>query len=307
MTRSSGESEYERPPNRGGKGWGVRAAVLWEKETLKKNGQRMSQQEMSAKPSSNTTRPARLEIDEYKGNDMQVDDEGMRGNEEREVMERMETKKRRNEASKAVESSTKRKMHEKGNNPSLERYVTCDVAFAGFACLITMDLIWTPITFILYYRPPAKKQRPSPASENHHPQRISGVLPNWERNCRTSTQPVSAPRRSESSCKSYLLVPTMLLLTNDFVFGYEVPHSQPSKYAIDSFRYLSIYTQQLLPTARVAALRTTLPMVQTRKKKKSTYRKTVRLLAPHRSACIQLLRLSSRSPVSLVLGTVDNY
>ena len=33
-----------------------------------------------------------------------------------------------NEASKAVESSKKRKTHEKGKNPSLERYVTCDVA-----------------------------------------------------------------------------------------------------------------------------------------------------------------------------------
>ena len=111
---------------------------------------------MSAKPSSNT-KPASLEIDEYEGNEMQVDGEGTRGNEEREAMERTETKKRCNEASKAVESSTKRKMHEKGNNLSLERYVTCDVAFAGFACLIAMDSIRTPITFILYYRPPAKK------------------------------------------------------------------------------------------------------------------------------------------------------
>ena len=36
----------------------------------------------------------------------------------------------------------------------------------------------------------------------------------------------------------------MLLLTNDFVFvfGYEVPHLQPSKYIIDSFRCLSTYT-----------------------------------------------------------------
>ena len=115
----------------GGKGQGVRAAVLQEKETLKKNGQRTSQQEMSDKPSNNTG-PARLEMDEYEGDDMQVNDEGMRGDEEREVMERTETKKRRNKASKAVENSTKRKMHEKGNNPSLERYVTCDVAFAGF-------------------------------------------------------------------------------------------------------------------------------------------------------------------------------
>ena len=131
LTGSSSGSEYERPPKRGGKGQGVRAAVLQEKETLKNNGQRTSQQEMSDKPSNNTG-PARLEMDEYEGNDMQVDDEGMRGDEEREAMERTETKKRRNEASKAVENSTKRKTHEKGNNPSLERYVTCDVAFAGF-------------------------------------------------------------------------------------------------------------------------------------------------------------------------------
>ena len=237
MTESSSESDlYERPPNRRGKGQGVRAAVLQEKEMLRKNGQRMSQQEMSAKPSSNT-KPASLEIDEYEGNEMQVNGKGTRGNEEREAMERAETKKRRNEASKAVESSTKRKMHEKGNNLSLERYVTYDVAFAGFACLIAMDLIRTPITFILYYRPPAKKPHPSSTSENHRLQRISGVLPNWECNCRTSTQPVSAPRRSESShSKSHLLIHTVLLLTNDFVFvfGYKVPHSQPSKYIIDS-------------------------------------------------------------------------
>ena len=167
-----------------------------------------------------------------------------------------------------------------------------------------MDLIRTPISFILYYRPPAKKQRPSPASANHRSQRISGVLPNWERNRRTSSQPVSAPRRSESSRKSYFLIHTVLLLTSDFMFGYEVPHLQPSKYTdvdFDSFRYLSTYTQQLLPTARVVALRTTLPMAQTRQKKKSTYRQTAPLLAPHRSACLQLHRLSSRSPVSPVL------
>ena len=132
LTESSSESElYERPPNRRGKGQGVRVAVLQEKETLRKNGQRTSQQGMSAKPSSNT-KPASLEIDEYEGNEMQVDGEGTRGNEEREAMERTETKKRCNEASKAVESSTKRKTHKKGNNLSLERYVTCDVAFAGF-------------------------------------------------------------------------------------------------------------------------------------------------------------------------------
>ena len=99
-----------------------------------------SQQGMSAKPSSNT-KPASLEIDEYEGNEMQVNGEGTRGNEEREAMERAETKKRCNKASKAVESSMKRKTHEKGNNLSLERYVTCDVAFAGFAYLIAMDLI----------------------------------------------------------------------------------------------------------------------------------------------------------------------
>ena len=211
---------------------------------LRKNGQCTSQQEMSAKPSSNT-KPASLEIDEYEGNEMQVDGKGTRGNEEREAMERAETKKRHNEASKAVESSTKRKTHEKGNNLSLERYVTCDIAFVGFACLIAMDLIWTSITFILYYRPPAKKPRPSSASENHRPQHISGILPKWEHNRRTSTQPVSAPRCSESSrSKSHLLVHTVLLLTNNFVsvFGYEVPHSQPSKYIIDSFRCLSTYT-----------------------------------------------------------------
>ena len=118
--------------------------------------ERTSQQGMSAKPSSNT-KPASLKIDKYEGNEMQVNGEGTRGNEEREAMERVETKKRHNKASKAVESSTKRKTHEKGNNLSLERYVTCDVAFVGFACLIAMDLIRTPITFILYYRPPAKK------------------------------------------------------------------------------------------------------------------------------------------------------
>ena len=37
---------------------------------------------------------------------------------------------------------------------------------------------------------------------------------------------------------------TVMTLTNDFVFvfGYEVPHSQPSKYIIDLFRCLSTYT-----------------------------------------------------------------
>ena len=171
-------------------------------------------------------------------------------------------------------------------------------------CLIAMDLIRTPISFILYYRPPAKKQHPSPASANHRSQCISGILPNWEHNRHTSSQPVSAPRHSESSCKSYFLIHTMLLLTSDFMFEYKVPHSQPSKYTdidFDLFRYLSTYTQQLLPTARVVALRTTLPMVQTCQKKKSTNRQTAPLLAPHRSACLQLHCLLSRSLVSPIL------
>ena len=84
----------------------------------------MSQQETSAKPS----RPASLEIDEHEGNDIQVDDEGMGHNEEREATERTEMAERCNEASKAMESSMRRKMHEKGKNPSLKRYMTCDIA-----------------------------------------------------------------------------------------------------------------------------------------------------------------------------------
>ena len=112
----------------------MRAAVLQEKEALKKNNQHTSQQGTSAKPSSNS-RPARLEIDKCEDDDMQVDDEGMGNNEEREVTEGTEMNERHNEASKAVESGTKRKTHKKGNNPSPERYVTCDVAFACFVCL----------------------------------------------------------------------------------------------------------------------------------------------------------------------------
>ena len=43
LTESSSESDlYERPPNRRRKGQGLRAAVLQEKETLRKNGQRTS-------------------------------------------------------------------------------------------------------------------------------------------------------------------------------------------------------------------------------------------------------------------------
>ena len=76
-----------------------------------------------------------------------------------------------------------------------------------------MDLIWTPLTLILYYRPPAKKQHPSLASANHCPHCISGILPNWECNF-PSTQPISALRCLESLCKSYILVYTMLLLIN---------------------------------------------------------------------------------------------
>ncbi|KIM57463.1 hypothetical protein SCLCIDRAFT_28805 [Scleroderma citrinum Foug A] len=132
----------------------------------------MSQQETSAKPS----RPASLEIDEHEGNDIQVNDEGMGHNEEREATERTEMAERCNEASKAMESSMRRKMHEKGKNPSLKRYMTCDIA--------------------LQVLPPAKKQCPLPVSANHHPHHISGVL-HWEHN-HPSTQPISAPRHLKS-------------------------------------------------------------------------------------------------------------
>ncbi|KIM58433.1 hypothetical protein SCLCIDRAFT_28091 [Scleroderma citrinum Foug A] len=117
---STDESEYERPPNRGGKGRvesSVRAAILQEKEVLKKNNQHTSQQGTSAKPSSNS-RPARHKINKCEDKDMQVDDEGMGDDEEREATEGTEMNERCNEASKAVESSTKRKTHERGNNPS---------------------------------------------------------------------------------------------------------------------------------------------------------------------------------------------
>ncbi|KIM58432.1 hypothetical protein SCLCIDRAFT_28090 [Scleroderma citrinum Foug A] len=66
-----------------------------------------------------------------------------------------------------------------------------------------MDLIWTP-TFILYYRPPAKKRRAPPASANDHSHHISGVLPNWECNCPSLTQPMSTPRRLEPLRECYL-------------------------------------------------------------------------------------------------------
>ena len=116
---------------KGGKGMGSKGCGSAGERDAEKKGQCMSQQEMSDKLFNNT-RPARLKIDEYEGNDMQVDDEGMRGNEEREEMERTERKNRHNEARKAVKNSTKRKTHEKGNNLALERYVTCDIAFVGF-------------------------------------------------------------------------------------------------------------------------------------------------------------------------------
>ena len=92
---------YERPPNRGRQGKGlVRAAVLQEKEALKKNDQRTSQQHVSSKPSSGI-KSARPQIDRLEDDNMQVDNEGMgdndmqvdsegRDDKEREAIERSE-------------------------------------------------------------------------------------------------------------------------------------------------------------------------------------------------------------------------
>ena len=144
QTRSSDESMYERPPNRGRQGKGsVRAAVLQEKEALKKNDQHTSQQDASSKPSSGI-KSARPQIDRLEDNNMQVDDEGMgdnnmqvdsegmRDNEEREAIERSEG--RRNVTNKAVEPSAKRKTAEKGNTLSPQRYVTCDCCLCTMLC-----------------------------------------------------------------------------------------------------------------------------------------------------------------------------
>ena len=114
--------------------------MLQEKEALKKNDQRMSQQHASSKPSSGI-KSARPQIDRLEDDNMQVDNEGMgdndmqvdsegRDDKEREAIERLEG--RRNVTNKAVEPSAKRKTAEKGNTLSPQRYVTCD------CCLCTM-------------------------------------------------------------------------------------------------------------------------------------------------------------------------